>query len=861
MSIAGLRTRRAALFLLGLAWFTPGDLAAQGRRVRHGLEAETPGKPGLSRRERLEEKVAWHQANVARLDKLGIRRASRAATLTETGDIAVIQGDRSIITPVTPFDTVGRSLEFTPSGTGYTVRNVAPAFDNTLGTKLDFVAAPAVNPNPLADPGDDGYRLEDIGFSFTFFGRAYTNVAISTNGFLTFNPGNISQTDFDREASRALSTLSRFQAAVPRIAPYWHDLDARARFTTGAAGIYLRKEADRVQITYNNIRDFANSSADNGVHRFQVSLFRDGRIVMSHDRIELTSTALTGVTPGGATSISLVDYTNPPTGALNGPVAEYYSTQTLVDDIEAIYTFYTARPGRDQFDFVYFLQDFNSDLGDAFAFYLPIRQDARGIGEDVFDQDPGGLFFGATKIQGYLNMANVATNPADPFAYPPNPAQRFFGANSALSIFGQEQGHRWLTYVRSTELNSTQLLGRDDAHWSFYMNVESTLSHPAARRSSSMEGSVYRDNGDGSFTTVNLIDGYTRFDHYLMGLRPPGEVPDSFVITGAQGGGVTRSSGPRPNATVRGTRRTVSVNEIIQANGARVPDSTAAQKNFRTAWILLVEEGKEPDPALLDKIQLYRLAWESYFGQSTDFLATLQTGLTEATTPRAIATVGAASYAPAIAPSSIATIFGRGLTTGQTAQTPSTTLPTTLAGTEVRVNGVPAGLFLASPNQINFQVPRATNAATNGVQSDTALVEVFSNGARIRAGVFQVAPAVPSFFTADGSGTGPAAALDAITNQPAPFNARRADGGPNIIALYGTGIGNDGTDVTANLAASFEARLDGEVVPLQYVGPAPGFPGLNQVNVILPANVASGNRNLIVSRNGIQTNQVVLRIR
>jgi uncharacterized protein (TIGR03437 family) len=859
VSISKWRWGRPALVLLGLASLSAGDVAAQLRRVR--MSEEGLAKPGMTRRERLEEKLAWHQANVARLEKLGVRRAARAATVTETGDIAVIQGDRNIITPVTPFDTVGQSLEFTPSGAGYTVRNLASAFESSLGNKLDFTVAPAVNPNPDADPGDDGYLIQELGFNFSFFGQTFSNVAISTNGFLGFNPGGLTQATFDREASRPISSLARFQAAIPRIAPFWHDLDARARQTAGAAGIYFRRDADRAVVTYNNIRDFPNDSSSNGVHRFQVTLFRDGRILFSYDRIELTSTGLTGVSPGSASQVTLVDYSAPPAGVLTGPIAEFYSTTTLVDDLEAISTFYSSRPGRDVYDFVYFMQDFNSDLGDAFAFYLPIRQSDRGIGEDVFDSDPGGLVFGATRIQGYLNMANLTTNPADPFAYPPNPAQRFFGANSALSIFGQEQGHRWLTYAKAPDSNSGLYLGRDNAHWSFYMNVESTTSHPAARRSSSMEGNVYRDNGDGSFTTTNLIDGYTRLDHYLMGLRPPTEVPDTFVISGAAGGGVTRNSGPRPNVTVRGTRRTVTIGDSIQANGPRNPDVASAQKNFRTAWVLLLQEGRQPDPALLDKIHLYRLAWESYFAESTDRLATLQTGLTEWTVPRNIAVTSAANYAGTAAPSSIATIFGRGLTSGQTAQTPSANLPTTLAGAQVRVNGTPAGLFFASPNQINFQIPRATNAATNGVQSDTALIEVFLDGQRIRAGVIQMAPAVPAFFTADGSGTGPAAALDAILNTPAPFSPRQANGQPNIISLYGTGFGNDGTDITANIASAYEARLDGNPVTLQYVGPAPGFPGLNQVNVILPANVPSGDRRLVVSRGGIPTNEVVLRIR
>src|SRR5205085_4832802 len=144
----------------------------------------------------------------------------------------------------------------------------------------------------------------------------------------------------------------------------------------------------------------------------------------------------------------------------------------------------------------------------------------------------------------------------------------------------QEQGHRWLAYV-SYPGNENLLLGRDDAHWSFFFNIESTISSPAARRSSNSEGNVWRDNGNGSFTSLNLIDGYSRLDQYIMGLRPPSDVPDSFVITNPSGTSRTRESGPAPNVTVSGTRQTVTINQIIQANGPRIPDVSTSQKNFR----------------------------------------------------------------------------------------------------------------------------------------------------------------------------------------------------------------------------------------------------------------------------------------
>ena len=59
---------------------------------------------------------------------------------------------------------------------------------------------------------------------------------------------------------------------------------------------------------------------------------------------------------------------------------------------------------------------------------------------------------------------------------------------------GQEQGHRWLAYVKYSGADPNLLLGRDNQHWSFFFNIESTLSTPAARRASAMEGNVWRED-------------------------------------------------------------------------------------------------------------------------------------------------------------------------------------------------------------------------------------------------------------------------------------------------------------------------------------------------------------------------------
>jgi uncharacterized protein (TIGR03437 family) len=58
-----------------------------------------------------------------------------------------------------------------------------------------------------------------------------------------------------------------------------------------------------------------------------------------------------------------------------------------------------------------------------------------------------------------------------------------------------------------------------------------------------------------------------------------------------------------------------------------------------------------------------------------------------------------------VAPGTIVTITGTNLSAGTASASPSSTLPTTLGGTQVYFNGVAAPLLMVSPTQINAQIP------------------------------------------------------------------------------------------------------------------------------------------------------------
>jgi hypothetical protein len=122
------------------------------------------------------------------------------------------------------------------------------------------------------------------------------------------------------------------------------------------------------------------------------------------------------------------------------------------------------------------------------------------------------------------------------------------GLNSAMSIMGQEAGHRWLAFpainhpVTGLGADNADLLGRSLAHWSWFFNVRvPDAQFGGDPRASSAEGNIIEDLGPSSlcvnpgerlFLTARneLIDGYTELDQYFMGVRRPGEVSPFWYI-------------------------------------------------------------------------------------------------------------------------------------------------------------------------------------------------------------------------------------------------------------------------------------------------------------------------------------------
>ena len=262
------------------------------------------------------------------------------------------------------------------------------------------------------------------------------------------------------------------------------------------------------------------------------------------------------------------------------------------------------------------------DLGFFVAFYSPIANDVYGIGYDslagaeVFDGDS------ENQLDGTIFMNWYGLWYDDPVL--------------GRYVFGQEFMHRWGAFVNISAdgVAEDELLGRDSAHWSYLFDTPN----------SPMEGNDWLDNGDGTWTTQSRADStYSDLDLYLMGFVGPDEVGQQTLLQedGALAElGLDAASTPQymanqytgtvSDTTIAATPFTFTVDDIIAAEGERIPSVDDSPKSFRMAFLVLVLSEDVADEDVLGQIDEVRTTfeadWEADVGNRADLDTTLGDG-------------------------------------------------------------------------------------------------------------------------------------------------------------------------------------------------------------------------------------------
>jgi hypothetical protein len=336
----------------------------------------------------------------------------------------------------------------------------------------------------------------------------------------------------------------------------------------------------------------------------QAVIARDGSIEIKVAGTTTRTDAIVGVSPGRTDVFKPADLSASASSSIDGgagAVGERFSASDEVDLVALGRKFYKTHP--DTYDQLVVWSD-RRLITDAFAYEMTVANEIRGIGTDIFDSSR--TFGSAGRLRSVVMMDSIAK-------YRANPQEVFLGENTTLSLIGQEAGHRWLAFLNIRDANgalSNVLLGRDDAHWSFFTDSDASV----------MEGNDIEDLGGGTFKTVGAVNRFSALDQYAMGLRSEADVPSFFYVENPVNVQPSQqaASAPRVGVTFSGTRRTVLIQDIVAAMGPRDPPAATSARVHAQAFIHLVSTGRQTDAANVSKIDRFRREWEAFFLRATD---------------------------------------------------------------------------------------------------------------------------------------------------------------------------------------------------------------------------------------------------
>jgi uncharacterized protein (TIGR03437 family) len=221
-----------------------------------------------------------------------------------------------------------------------------------------------------------------------------------------------------------------------------------------------------------------------------------------------------------------------------------------------------------------------------------------------------------------------------------------------------------------------------------------------------------------------------------------------------------------------------------------------------------------------------------------------------------------------IQPGEWISIYGTNLASGTT--TWNGDFPTSLGGTSVKVNDKPGYLWFVSSAQINVQAPDDTARGTVNVTVTTG-----GGSATSTATLAQFAPAFSLFpdnkhvagiiVRTNGSGTQGGGTYDLLgpTGNSLGFQTVAAKAG-DVVELFGVGFGPTNPAVPAGHAYSGAAPTTNPVqIQINNTNVPPSFSGISgaglyQINLTIPSGLGTGDKALVATVGGVQTQSFVV---
>jgi hypothetical protein len=555
--------------------------------------------------------------------------------ISTKGDLIVMELDDRALGKANVFDLTGHTLRFTPEGSRYRIVSAPLVWDSDYGPELT------------------GAETSLHKFAFPFFGKLWESFLVGTTGSIRFGvsekdisldpyghrDGGIILDRFDQLAEVASKLIDKAPAICVFLKPRM------------SGTIYAKEFSDRVVVTWDLTEPFGgllDFTWFKTVNRFQVVLTRDGTIEMSYKELAAKD-AIVGIypAPSGTAKPAAVHFSS--LSHKDGPFAAVYESfhyLALPNPQDLSCTIIRALG--DKFDFLAYYSDFRIDSQEASTpSDGPVGGNVSGIGQTQHDQTKQVLESRCTQGRFQLGFAQpVYAGSNEAQEGPPrgapvgstdditfysrqladgSPDRKPFPYNYAIGHLGHEVGHRWSAYASAKVNGETVSLGAWP-HWASGLQTRVAFPYSLPLEASTLGGGVWQDNFDGTYTQLHdgyfvPATGYSYLDLYLMGLISAAEVPDFFILKNL----VRVGKDTNGHSVFRAERTRVTIQDVIAAEGPRLPDVDRSQRKFNTGIVVVVEHGQSPSHELIERANGIQRQWIEYWATTTGHRASMTT--------------------------------------------------------------------------------------------------------------------------------------------------------------------------------------------------------------------------------------------
>ena len=546
------------------------------------------------------------------------------STQTSTVNEILVTADNQILVELAPdeatrpnlFDLNQRTLVFTPDGMGQYSREVrALEWEEEIGEAVD------------------GYRpvimLES--FDFPFAGQRWDSFQIGPPGVLTF--GGAFTSSLPRRYMTMQEIADEFISS-PTISALYKPKQIEWQ------ALRVARWAEQIVVTW------IGTKPDNWVHgvepekfaRFQTVLSADGSIRFSYIDV-----------PSGNGIVGLFQEVDRTKRLL--PEVDLSQSDSQVSNRHHEVFHYRSVPSTREI--ACHLIGVLGEAFDLFVFHSEFRMDTASLGNAwnkwAFNEQGSGRTFdkyvpcGEGRLKGHWFLPEWIKS-ARLFIANPND-QYDDGFDGGVWLFAHEFAHSWLAYYSYDKSGQREPLHDTNfchCHWRWDLHLPAAFPwhEEEIGPSSIMGGCFWDDDGNGRFMRLGCYrGGFSWLDLYAMGLADAEEVPDMFIVRNPQA-----VDDPPPWPTYTGEKEIVSIDQIVAAEGPRVPGTAHSQKVFNAGFVYLLEPGQTPSGDLLDLHARYRDKAVEYWSHVTGGRSQITTTVPPIANnrpPRAVGTIPA----------------------------------------------------------------------------------------------------------------------------------------------------------------------------------------------------------------------------